>query len=1175
MAAHPIAHPTDRILQAYGLGQLDDVSTESVEAHLESCPDCRKLVAAITPDTFLGRLRDAKVRPDPSRPVVSDTDGPSVLDAGPPPPGLADHPDYEILQELGQGGMGVVFLARNTLMGRLEVLKVVGGHLVNRRGVLDRFLGEIRSAAKLHHPNIVTAYAALRLGESLVLAMEYVEGLDLSKLVKAKGPLPVAYACYYVHQAALGLQHAHERGMVHRDIKPANLILASEGKKALVKVLDFGLARITSEGQASSRLTREGQILGTPDYIAPEQIRDAHSADIRADIYSLGCTLYYLLTGRPPFTGENLWDVYQAHFSMDAPPLNLVRPEVPVNLAALVAKMMAKEPERRFQTPGEVALALTPFFKKGHVTPRTPEAPAPERIATVPEPAPAAPASAPTRLATEAPAPVVRSVKKALPGDPDVRWETLIDLEEAGPSPVVAKPEPEVAPVSAPVRRPPWVWASVAAGLLAVGLLAAWLGGAFGDKTPRPSPRPEASSSVSRRITDGKLVVTTNNENVLNQAGAHFLLQVRSDIKATLIGGKVYINEAYGRRDVLCTESLSRTSPATIDFGGITKDGTGRLILVVHGYPGHLSQRIVVKANGSTVRDTTVRLADGWKKIEVPFSRTRVVLEHHAEGLSMEYLFVDYEVSFDPAPGALPGAGGGWRAGAPENRPATAANPLRTPAKPVAPGRPITAHPFLVTTNGLAGRPFIDPVTFGPDGSGLNPPVAAVPWAAEEAFARLTTRELLAYPPLPVSRFVCELEVTVHKRGRMRVGFGGPYNEPQVGLLWDTKRDMVECSLTHWTHGTWWFPGEGVRHLAPDRRVGLKLAVGDGVQTLFLDGSRILSAGCWPTDCSLRISSETPDSAVIHRCSLRPLTEQDAAACGWTIPPTDLAVTLALEAARRARVAEAFGGADRQPAETYDAAARLAAISRGYPAQPKPGGRFAVKTTGTPMVWIPPGDFEMGSDEPSYEATPRHRVRLTKGYWMAQVEVAQGEYSKLTGTNPSRIKGSPYLPVDWVAWDQAVAYGRKLTDLERKESRLPAGYEYRLPTEAEWEYACRAGSDQDHSGPTSSFWTRENSGPRPHEVAESRPNRWDLYDMQGNAMEWCLDAWRPYPNDRKDVMVDPFEPGRPEQDIFVVRGGAWWTPSHTAASPRRDKNHNYANGFRGFRIVLAPQIAGT
>ncbi len=359
-ASHAV-HPTDQTLSSYGLGRLDDASAEAVNQHLESCPACRRRVAELTSDSFLGRLRDVQARPEAPSPIVSSTDGLSMLPAGPSaqapppastmPPGLADHPDYEILRELGRGGMGVVYLAENQLMGRKEVLKVVGSHLITRQGVVDRFLREIRSAAKLHHTNIVTAYSALRLGESLVLAMEYVEGLDLAKMVKAKGPLPVANACSYVHQAALGLQHAHEHGMVHRDIKPSNLMLARAGKKAIVKVLDFGLAKVTSEGQAEGGLTREGQMLGTPDYIAPEQIRDAQSADIRADIYSLGCTLYYLLAGRPPFGGDNLWDLYQAHFSMDAGPLNLVRPEVPVELAALVAKMMAKEPKRRFQTP--------------------------------------------------------------------------------------------------------------------------------------------------------------------------------------------------------------------------------------------------------------------------------------------------------------------------------------------------------------------------------------------------------------------------------------------------------------------------------------------------------------------------------------------------------------------------------------------------------------------------------------------------------------------------------------------------------------------------------------------------------------------------------------------------------------------------------------------------------
>jgi formylglycine-generating enzyme required for sulfatase activity/tRNA A-37 threonylcarbamoyl transferase component Bud32 len=469
MDAHPVSHPTDQTLSSYGLGKLDNDSADAVHKHLEQCPVCRNRVAELSPDSFLGRLRDAQGRPDSPARSVASLAGLSMLAGGSPspappatsslPPGLADHPDYEILRELGKGAMGVVYLAENKLMGRKEVLKVVGSHLINRRDVLDRFLAEIRNAARLHHPNIVTAYTALRMGESLVLAMEYVEGLDLAKLVKAHGPLPVANACYYVHQAALGLQHAHEHGMVHRDIKPGNLMRALQGNRAVVKVLDFGLAKMSREVPADGTLTYEGQMLGTPDFIAPEQSVDARKADIRADIYSLGCTLYYLLTGRPPFQGTSLYDVLQAHHSREALPLNLARPEVPVELAALVGKMMAKEPERRFQEPKEVAQALTPFFKKGTVA----SVGSKPDISQVGQPeakqGKASAVSAPARPATEiAPAPAPAARRPSVPPRPGSILEGLIDLRETEPlfDPVSDTPLPVAAPRASRQNLRPW-----------------------------------------------------------------------------------------------------------------------------------------------------------------------------------------------------------------------------------------------------------------------------------------------------------------------------------------------------------------------------------------------------------------------------------------------------------------------------------------------------------------------------------------------------------------------------------------------------------------------------------------------------------------------------------------------------------------------------------------------
>ena len=277
----------------------------------------------------------------------------------------------------------------------------------------DRFLGEIRNAARLHHPNIVTAYSAIRLGESLVLAMEYVEGLDLAQLVKAKGPLPVANACNFVHQAALGLQHAHEHGMVHRDIKPGNLMLARQGNRAVVKVLDFGLAKVDrARRRSTAALTHEGQMLGTPDYIAPEQIR--RRAAGRHPRRHLQPGLHALLPpDRRPAVRRGRASTTSSRRTTrwTRTPLNLVRPEVPVELAALVAKMMAKEPERRFQTPAEVAQALKPFFKPGAnpVSGSSPEISRVGQAASSPQPVgggsapaqPTTPGTAPAPCATE------------------------------------------------------------------------------------------------------------------------------------------------------------------------------------------------------------------------------------------------------------------------------------------------------------------------------------------------------------------------------------------------------------------------------------------------------------------------------------------------------------------------------------------------------------------------------------------------------------------------------------------------------------------------------------------------------------------------------------------------------------------------------------------------------
>jgi serine/threonine protein kinase len=462
-------------LQAFGLGKLDRARSLSVSRHLDGCDTCLRRVAELSSDDSPDGLQRAQGYSDegttePPPPGVASTAAFVGEPASPrpddmAPPELGDHANWEIIRELGRGGMGIVYLAKNRLMGRMEVLKVVASHLIEHPGVFERFLREIQAAARLQHVNIVTAYTAVQLGSSLVFAMEFVDGLDLATVVKTKGPLPIADAAYFIQQVALGLQHAHDRGMVHRDIKPANLILARDGKKSVVKILDFGLAKVTSEGQADSTLTREGQMMGTPDFIAPEQIRDAKSADIRADIYSLGCTLYYLLSGVPPFRCEHVWDVYKAHFSIDARQLNLVRPEVPVELAAVVAKMMAKEPGRRFHAPAQVAQALVPFFKKASSTSQGSDT----EVSQMERPTPQANRTESPIDRTEpaaSPAPGAAQAVQASPRPPrrDPKRESLIELN--GTEPLMDAAPRTVAIPRVPKRSRPWLIGAAAILLL-------------------------------------------------------------------------------------------------------------------------------------------------------------------------------------------------------------------------------------------------------------------------------------------------------------------------------------------------------------------------------------------------------------------------------------------------------------------------------------------------------------------------------------------------------------------------------------------------------------------------------------------------------------------------------------------------------------------------------------
>ena len=448
-------HPAKEQLLAFGQGKLADDESSSVEQHLEVCRECCETLLDLKDDTFVGLVKIAQssdavvdaasVRTNPGADAscVGHDDAHSatlLVQAGRAigvdelPAELQEHPRYRIVKLIGRGGMGNVYRAEHRLMNRAVAIKLINSQLMQHPHAVERFRREVQAAAKLSHPNIVAAYDAEQAGNAHFLVMEFVEGTDLASVVKQRGPMSVAEASECIRQAAAGLQHAHEKGMVHRDIKPHNLMLSRGGSRELrderreedndhrlhgsrlssldsrplIRILDFGLAGFASESAferspvaprqeshtsdvadlrdqpstanpattldrlscrgatgllkaTAAHLTTIGSVMGTPDYMAPEQAADAHSADIRADIYSLGCTLHFLLTGKPPFEAENVLAKLKAHANEPPPELTKLRKDVPAELSKVAARMMAKNPAERFQTPAAVADALAPF----------------------------------------------------------------------------------------------------------------------------------------------------------------------------------------------------------------------------------------------------------------------------------------------------------------------------------------------------------------------------------------------------------------------------------------------------------------------------------------------------------------------------------------------------------------------------------------------------------------------------------------------------------------------------------------------------------------------------------------------------------------------------------------------------------------------------------------------
>jgi serine/threonine-protein kinase len=428
---------------------------------------------------------------------------------------------YRIQAPLGEGGMGMVFKAIQPKLDRVVALKVIRPQvLAARPEILSRFHREARAIAQLNHPNVVILFDADEVNGIHFIAMEYVEGPTLEKMVRTQGPMSIRQACEYMRQAALGLHHAYEVGLVHRDIKPSNILVAqktapSETRSSsmrmarpvlvtmrdrdrqnfaatsstrlpqgwgTVKILDMGLARLT-DGLDEDRpvhentpLTRAGALLGTPDFISPEQARDARQVDIRADIYSLGCTLYYILTGKPPFPGGTDVQKLIRHQTEKPFPIEELRPGIPNEVTQILNRMLEKRPEDRYPTPRHLAEALDLYVNPAlpstpvptaiaetppvadtpvpHTVPRAPAQPAAARPAKIPtHQPPSAPASTPASHANAfrdtVPAPAASPMRDTMPVPPGLSEE--LSLAASAPH---RAPPPASLPPTNPITRP-------------------------------------------------------------------------------------------------------------------------------------------------------------------------------------------------------------------------------------------------------------------------------------------------------------------------------------------------------------------------------------------------------------------------------------------------------------------------------------------------------------------------------------------------------------------------------------------------------------------------------------------------------------------------------------------------------------------------------------------------
>ncbi|MCY2995819.1 MAG: SUMF1/EgtB/PvdO family nonheme iron enzyme, partial [Planctomycetota bacterium] len=1102
------ACPARDELSAYLAGKLAEDAWETVATHVETCLSCQTVLTTIddADDLLVVRLRHRILdaveggHPRPAEAAVG------LAVASPTPtdgPGGAETTvlgEYRLLEKLGEGGMGAVYKARHTVLDRLVAIKVLPRSRLQDPAAGLRFLREITLIAQLNHPHVVQAYDAREVEGVRFLAMEYVDGVDLNKLVRQCGPLPIPDACELVRQAALGLQHAHEHGLVHRDIKPSNLMLTRGGQ---VKILDLGLAFFRMGPTVGEELTRPDRAMGTLDYMAPEQGTDAHGVDIRADLYSLGCTWYKLLTGHSPFSGPQ----YQtdaakivAH-ARDSVPMNqLVQRGVPAELVAVLTRLMAKSPADRYATPAEVAAVVAPFAAGADLCPLAqaaagaigggePQAPrscgtepivSSPMTGTTPSDTPAGPVVRLSQPASSPLAPLLRGEGSGVRGEA-ASADHLVDAHSAAsfnPSPTgagVESPSDSLPPQRAHavgvaakrLRRRPIVL--IAIGLIGVAMLAAAL--------------------VIRVATDkGQITITA------------FDPKIEVEIRRN---GQVVDGFQVKQRP----DSTSYYS--------------GEFEIEIKGS----------KPEGVSIKNGKFQLTRG----------NEVLVEIVRE----EKLTVTPDV--------------------------------RPPVAGTGPALPTGQWGLLV-------KSAEDLKAWQKTGAGTA--------TFENGAVRLQDAAV-TYPTVAVDlviRVNVKIEVDVQPTAKLtlRETPAGSY----AAVLEDGKKLVIGVT----EGGKWRELKSAPITVSRDQPLALEFsAVGD-VLTLCLNGKPTIEV----RDATHRYGS--PGLAVVNG-------------------------TMVFNAV----VVKVLRGRDDKLAKSPD----KPALSRGKPPalavapfdakQAKQHQTVWAKYLGVPIeftnsigmkfILIPPGEFMMGSTPGEIEEAlkvtgddnhwqelikseaPQHKVILTQPIYLGIHEVTQAQYENVMWQNPSNfavtgpgkdavagVDTSSY-PVEMVSWNDAADFCVKLSQKERLKSfyrragetvTILDGTGYRLPTEAEWEFACRAGTttkywigDKDDDL-RQTDWFGVKSGKRTHAVGELKANPFGLFDIHGNVRE-CVQDWSElvhFGQFQKEPAINPNGPSSAGSERVLRGGSAFEVVMFCRSAGRGEVESSSRFDNLGFRVAL-------